>query len=377
MRSSILGVVAALPLAFASLAQPTQSQPSGRADPVPQPAPKALEPTFNVDFPGGTVREYIELVRRESAKGGGAPANITVTEAAAQFRVPRVQLTSVTAGGAVGFLSRGDNGGESRLYMESTGGDREHQVFSIFVQRLGPLTLTPKPSLLVVSLSDLMNAKGSAPEQQDKQLQTILSAVETALKIGAVESDSAAQLTVHRESGMLLVRGSEAERAIAGDVLTKLRASMLSDEGNWHTKQFELLNVESREIAGAILDVYPDRQDEGPRSIRYEIVGPKQLKVSAPDRVIAGVEALVTLIDRVRSSPRAMERAHFQVEEVEERARVQIASLKDALEHGAEVTHELQKELRVRSMETEDLRAKAIALEKLNERLQRQLDEKK
>ncbi len=377
MRTWFLGVAAAFPLAIACLAQPQQAPPAVRSNPVPQPAPGAPEPTFNVDFPGGTVREYVDVVRRVSASGSGNPVNVTVTEGAAQFRVPRVQLTSVTAEGALTFLSRSDNTGDSRVYVDSVGGDREHRVYSIFMQRSGPAASTPKPSLLVVSLTDLMNAKGSAPEQQDKQLQTILSAVETALKVGAAESDSAPQLTVHRESGMLLVRGSEAERAIASDVLTKLREGMLSEEGNWHTRRFDLLNVESREIAEAILDVYPDRQDEGPRSIRYEIVGPKQIKVSAPDRVIAGIEAIATLIDRVRSSPRAMERVRTQVEEVQERTSVQIASLKDALKRSEDMMNELQKQLQVRSMETEDLRAKASTLGKENARLQKLLDEKK
>lgn len=376
MRTWILGVLATLPLALASLAQPTQTSPVARPAGTPAVNDRAPEPTFNIDFPGGTVAEYVALLRRESAKGGGAPVNVTVTEAAAQCRVPRVELTSVTAEGAVMFLSRGDNVGDTRLFVDQTASDREHRVYAIFMQGRGPAAAS-KPNLLVVALSDLISAKGAAPEAQDRQLQAILSAIETALKIGASGSGQPAQLTVHKESGLLIMRGSDAERAIATDVLAQIRATMLNDEGAWHTKTIELLNVEAREVVEAILDVYPDRQNEGPRSIRYEIVNPKQLKVSAPDRVMSGIDALVTLIDRVRSSPRAVERAQAQVEDVRQHAELQVAALRDALKRSEDMMRTLQQEVQARSVETMQFQSQATSLNAENARLRKLLDEKK
>lgn len=212
-------VPALLVTAVAPAAPPPQAPPTDPSRPA-QPADRPpAAPLFDVSFPGGNVKEYLEAVRR--AHPG---ARVVIMPGVERFPMPPVDLQSVTLDAAIrvaadrqdysigklnaqAFPVEGANELLYRVWLETRGYDPRSGVWS-----LSALLDTGKPH-------------GLKPED-------VLSAVQTALSL----FDTPATVKYHQETQLLLARGSQDQIDQIGKVLAELEHAQDQRDAAQHSR---------------------------------------------------------------------------------------------------------------------------------------------
>jgi hypothetical protein len=190
-----------------------------KATPPPEPG---AAPTVSVEFAGGTVAEYVAALRKAA---GPSPVNIVVSEAAAQVRLAPVSLKSASVWNAVHVIQAAAGGSalghwqvgpafEGAPTAESLSGT---PVFAVnFYPREGPAGAGR--FLEVFSIQSIIEGEGATPE-------VLLTAVETALKLEG-DGASRAEVKFHKDSGLLLVRGTKQDVRAVEQVVERVRHDM-------------------------------------------------------------------------------------------------------------------------------------------------------
>jgi hypothetical protein len=257
--------VAAMLATTPALAQDHPGRPSSRVG-APQPQPEAAvspeqqqppagEPTLSIDFPGGTVGQYVEALRH----GSSQPVNIVLPPRAAKVPMPPVSLKAVTLVDAInaviaiadipadedwgvrplatlsGIISNGPSG-------ESVPG------YAIMVQQRGTRVMPGGPQFAggggaasrteVYAVRDLLDS-GMKPE-------AVLTAIDTALRMD--QRTEPPDVKFHEESGLLILRATSDQLEAARQVVTRLVESAKSGARARSAKerheQFERLRAE-------------------------------------------------------------------------------------------------------------------------------------
>ncbi|HUU82429.1 MAG TPA: hypothetical protein VM243_02890 [Phycisphaerae bacterium] len=208
--SSMLFIIAAA-VAFASC-------PSGHAlaqaqAKAPPQARHAGGPAIDLEFPGGTVAQYVDALRKVTPE-----ANVVViTPEVLEITLPPVQLKSVGLGDAV-FLMEGDYEPKAHVHVRievnqiGPWDESQRAVFQVSgtVVRKGRTGTETH----VWTVADLL-AEGVGPE-------AVLTAVETALALYA-EDHEPAQVRFHEETGLLIARGDPWQVEVIDDVVDGVR----------------------------------------------------------------------------------------------------------------------------------------------------------
>jgi hypothetical protein len=193
---------------------------------------------LSVQFPGGTVAEYVEALR-EAVKP--EPANIALSERAAVAILPPVRLEKVTVGtalGAIEFIAPSNANERWVIAPLSRQGPGEPEAYAVTLAQMqmgGPAQYTQTVSLpdeervlQVFSLKEVID--GMAP-QSGRSPDTVLSAVELALQMGARTDDDPADVKFHADSGLLIINASREEVGSVAELLQRMRDDVMREQG--------------------------------------------------------------------------------------------------------------------------------------------------
>lgn len=167
---------------------------------------------FDLDFPGGTLQEYVDAIRKKVGN-----ANIIVMPEAMNIPMPAIHLSSVEVGGALASL---DDLKLATGYQEI----KTHLSFHQGNQNLGELDIytinanihTYNIMTRVFSVSDILHGKVSERD--------LLSTIESSLELVS-ENLPEAKVQFHPETGILIVRGYDAQVDVVNNLLDELHQS--------------------------------------------------------------------------------------------------------------------------------------------------------
>ncbi|MDX2131028.1 MAG: hypothetical protein SFY69_03115 [Planctomycetota bacterium] len=217
--AAVCGLVPALSLpALAQRAPGTPATPGAGALPAADP-----ERLYTVNFPGGAVADYVELLR-QSKPGRGT--NIVVSMEAARVRLAPISLRDVSLGSAVYAMhsAAGTADGELRIRLLDDGGDELYGVDYSVPIRTGGLGQPPANSrnapdlrMEVLSLRPVTDGAGAL------RVEAALTGVQTALDLAPGEP---AEMKFHAETGLLIIRGTPEQLHAAQECVGRMREDM-------------------------------------------------------------------------------------------------------------------------------------------------------
>ena len=213
MRRTAIAVLSAAALILAQpLTPPTFAQVPGQAP--------AMEPSLSIDFPGGTVTQYVEALKKS-----GKPVNVVTSERAAKQQLAPISLSQVNVGVAVYAIQAASTSasGQWRIEMIHTPGPRMAQwptpgdAYSVDFFPFGK-----RGEDVVVesySLQRILRPDGKG-EGADPKI--VLTAIETGLHLQNEGGDQPPDLKFHADSGLLFVRGSNADVKLVGSIVNRM-----------------------------------------------------------------------------------------------------------------------------------------------------------
>lgn len=284
-------------LSLVVVVQPSFAQ---RAD-APEEAPAPTGPTlFSLDFPGGTLRDFANAVRRANVQ-----ATLIVDEIAANFRLPALEMRQVdleTAGAIVEVIANPPEGRDGQVHVHSWGiaGSLETAV----AIRGRYMTEGSRQTVHVWSLAEHLQAGMNADD--------LLSGVEAA--VGAVGDGGA--IRFHAPTAMLIVRGgpdqvSAADQAV-GRMLEVGERSERSENNlraNLQAYQERLLELEAEARIGAKrVEIAQMRAEEVREQVDSGLASEVQFAEAELEVVAAEAELQQALrsIDRLGESIRSL-----------------------------------------------------------------------
>lgn len=220
-------------------------------------------PRIHVRFGGGTVGQYVELVRSQ-AKG----ANIVLSDDAAAFPCPAVDLTNVTVGTALAtiqFVCEGPTASWTvrPIALSNAQADADADNFAVMVfPRDGGKLVPPKRRVQIYSIVDLLNGvQGGGGLARDH----VLSALEAAIE---VEGGPTPEVRFHSDSGLVIVGGTIEQLEAVSEVLDRLRDDTRQRRGEAmaqaekHAEAMHRVRMSELEVA---------RQEQFARSLQEQL----------------------------------------------------------------------------------------------------------
>ncbi|HYD01829.1 MAG TPA: hypothetical protein VEB22_11435, partial [Phycisphaerales bacterium] len=250
LPSFLVAAAIAAPLALAQQPEGTAppTQPTGRLSPRPPRAATEPGKLLSVEFNGGTLAQFVEAVKAASPD----PINVIVPAELSRISVPAVSLKSLSPmmalqslefavnrasaiGGARGIEQAGAVGQIRVVQLNTENGNNAASgsapTFAVSYERAMThpqhainAASAAALSTRVFSVRELLAVK----EQQDVPgltLDQIVQPVETALSVDAGDApgDEAPRVMVHRESNLIIVRGTQRQTELTRQVLDRLR----------------------------------------------------------------------------------------------------------------------------------------------------------
>jgi hypothetical protein len=269
-RAALIGSWLPLVLGVAGTA-PGQETPAGprRTPRISPPSAQALPEapaeatTLSVEFPGGTIKDYIEVLAKAAPD-----LNVVIRPETADIPMPPVSLKGVAHSTALQLIpalaERGDEIAVTPVLRPGAGGS---EVFVIGIQPPRPQGLpmmqpavtmqpgvprgvrnsTPPPSfpgqtaksVRVFSLRSLTSGSDALKPE------TVLTAIDTALGLQRADGEGEpASIKLHAESGLLVVHGDSVQIDAVEQVLT----TMEQDRRTQTAAQQEALQTENRKL---------------------------------------------------------------------------------------------------------------------------------
>lgn len=216
-----------LPIALA-LALQGAAPDLSHAQPGGGPKPSEQAQTISIDFPGGTLEQYVEALKAAAPE----TVNIVIRGDASGFNVDPIQLRGVGLDASLRMLEGGYQSDPAtnenvRLSIVSYPGDASggEPIFVLVPQRAPwPPTgrASPQRDILVLSLKELTTSLPGDPPEVVVPAETVLTAVETALGVAGA-NDSETKVKFHAESGLLILAGSPEVLGAANSVVNSIR----------------------------------------------------------------------------------------------------------------------------------------------------------
>lgn len=245
---------------LAALALPASAQEPGRVPRVgaspgipqtsKQPAPSNVPvPTVSIDFAGGTLETFVAALRQAA---GPDQLNIVVPRNAADLPLPAISLKNTLVSTAINSMTYLVDRQMAKLQTEriSSDGEGEALTFAIYCERMDfaspspfgpggpPGQRNPRVSRVyaIRDLSEPPTGLSPTPELT-VSYERILDVVKVAASLEAKEaadrnqsggaSEPTAELMLHKDSGLLIVRGTDNQQKLIDSVLDSLRTSVI------------------------------------------------------------------------------------------------------------------------------------------------------
>jgi type II secretory pathway component GspD/PulD (secretin) len=214
--SWLLAIVLSVLVCIATTAgQQSPAAPPGESQPTP---PKTAfnaqgVPWFSFSFPGGTVQEYVEVLRQTLRKND-QDANIILRAGAGNMPVPAVSLQAVTVEAALQILhnqSHRENDSISRLRFEVVHGGGS--PIYILEAQTGKAASVQNVTVHVWNVSQLLSSGLKADD--------MLTAIESALALVRGE-DEQAEVRFHEATGLIMARGTGGQISTMDQVVQQL-----------------------------------------------------------------------------------------------------------------------------------------------------------
>lgn len=260
-RSSLVRLA---PLALAtacalngSLRASADALPQAQTQPAPAPnSTAAASAVFDLDFPGGTVEEYLAHVRARS----GQPSVVVLSPELNAMRMQPVKVARVSMGGAVRIVEALPTPTTAsppfRIRLSGTGttlpGEQMVWILSLEHAPTKPPQPVDAPQVSVLRLAEIMNAEGPDGLDEEK-VDTLLEAIGIGVAMlsettpssvaeetrrqrlieyeaglapapsrSEVQSRTTFEIKLHKRSGLLFLRGTEREIMLAHEVIANL-----------------------------------------------------------------------------------------------------------------------------------------------------------
>ncbi|HEX2836676.1 MAG TPA: hypothetical protein VHN77_00965 [Phycisphaerales bacterium] len=338
LRPAALVISTFLLAAGAAQAQQGGVPGGGRQYPyTTTPAPE--EPVIaDVDFRGGTIRQYIEYLRSVAPNNA---VNVVTEDEVGQATVPAIRLKGVTVGQAVDVLETiSGDGREIETRTALTTGSTA-MVYSLRYSRVHQPP--PQSPISVFQVNDIIDNQNGAPGGMP--VNTLLTALEQAMVMVGGEPP---EVKFHPDSGLLLMKGGRQQMETASELLVNLRdttgrASGLGG-GKW-TRSWSLLHASAEDVVRAFRDVFPPGSPEADAVMVESADNGKKVTISAPRGMAVAADVLVRHVDRPSPVDRGAIAAEMEADAMRRQNEVlsrQVAKLMDESivrqqENGAEV----------------------------------------
>ncbi len=331
-------------------------------------AGRALEATVSLDFPGGTVEQFVLGLRSATA----APVNVVYGGGAERVRLPAMQIKNVDveiALRAVQYQAKSAALQVARIMPEPQPGFPQNfpaggaPVFAI--NRADRAGRSGDEGSRIISLNEITRAQWASGGGEGKagpiSPKTVLTAIETAT---SVADEEPAELKFHQESGLLFVTGSVRQCKLAEEVVMNLQRDVdrevkryrSAGGGKAISEIFSLAHASPADFMDAVRMVTSNDPSQPARALVVPGEKGNTAIVTAPEDVMMTVRALTRVVDRpVVESPELV-KLKLQLEDA-------LRRLSDSNLQRREGDAELQKVL-------QDARAQSLEAEKLRGRLQ-------
>jgi hypothetical protein len=216
IRSLSIALLFALPLA----AQEAATAPA-TVTPPPRSKPPAV--TVNVSFEGGTLGDFVGMLRKSEPK-----ANIVVSPQATEATLPPLELKGAGIEQALEVACSVAEG-KWMVHVKEFRGPGE-PVFSL-VATARPQSATPLPTESHTQVFSLVMLTADADQGIGTKVETVLSA------INAATESRLATMRFHQESGLLIVRGEAGPLNLVRDVLKELEGDVKRRRADAQPKQ--------------------------------------------------------------------------------------------------------------------------------------------
>jgi hypothetical protein len=281
-----------------------------------QESPFGSGETFSVDFDGGTIAEFLKAV--EVARGGKA-VNVLVTDAGG-ILVDPLKLTNVSVESAMEALQYAARTvrGQPVSVGDFGGGDGE-KVYALRTQGAprgaGGL---PRSDTMVLSLNGVTKPAWANGGPDGLPVETVLTAVETAIMMAGQDEQNPPTMRFHRESGLLIVKGTPEQLSTAGQVVESLsvdvRNAARKSVGESQVRTYPSLHTPAEELAEVVRYVFPP-EASGENRVELSIAAEQNgLVVKAPAEWQNAVAAAIRAADRRRVPDAEAERRTLQLE---------------------------------------------------------------
>ena len=292
-------LAAALPLAAAPTGAIAQTSTSQAATPAAQRPAATL---FSLDFPGGTMAELADAIREANEN-----ATIVVSEDAAAWRVPALQLRSVDLRSVGQLLDRiatppTPDPSKQLFTMSSAIAGTSEVALSVST---GRGFQAPKTATQTWSVREHLH--GGLPA--DDLLSAVQAMVET--------EPGDATVRFHEPTALLIIRGSQGQLSLVTDGLDQLRAEVRQDRDRSDAVREEITFIEDRlveargelrvaekqvEVARARLNQVEEAKEEG--LVAQADVSEAELEVVRAD---AQLQVAVRRVQRLGESLQRLE----------------------------------------------------------------------
>ncbi len=185
------------------------------------------ESVVNVRFEGGTVKEYVEALRKVAPE-----ANIVVMNCVDKVEMPAVQLTKVSLMTALELLDgrSSQNGqGYTELTVTHNDGDEDGQTVWVIDCQTSASDPFGGRGYRIWSIKDMIG-EGSTTSIND-----VVSVVESALSMvseGGTEGEAQLpQMKFHEATGLIIAKGTDAQLSVIDEVLEAMRDSAHEEGG--------------------------------------------------------------------------------------------------------------------------------------------------
>lgn len=343
-----LARLAALTLCLAPapllLAQP--DQPPGGA---PSPRFAEVNPPITLDFPGGTLGQFVEAIRKAAAATvPDAAVNVVFTDPAlAGFPVPRVQLRHVSVEAALGAATYRDRTGSAGPVLDRVGTRTPSANAPVYVITSAPESRQRAARVEIFDIRDLARSR--------PQLDGILTAIDTALRMEGAGPPP--EVKFHEDSGLLITRATPEQLDSVRQVIGRLLSGS-------HNAARERQDIQRRESVMRLRAETDDLHAQS-RAMRGEVLKVRQEMMNAENlaRAAGTPEERAPHDKRRHETHLRLTELEMQADRIDRELRSREAILQQvqaaeygAVDHNAEIA-------RLRA-ENADLRARLDALEK-------------
>ncbi|MEK6703335.1 MAG: hypothetical protein AABZ53_13810 [Planctomycetota bacterium] len=182
----------------------------------------AVPPTLvTIDFPGGTVTEYVEHVKRATK----TPINVVVSPSVGGAVLAGVQLKEVPVDAAIAAIQTASGQGayswRIRPMEGLTGGGVVPNAFGVDGERRGSQFSGGDPGRLPRSVDVIALPTG---EGGTVKPDVALAAIEAGLRVSQSKGAQPAEVSYHKESGLLFVNGTPEHIELVRQVLIAFKS---------------------------------------------------------------------------------------------------------------------------------------------------------